>query len=359
MKSLIKVPKYLSLLLITAFLFSGIQAFAEAGEGKVRRYNKSFQVRPDHVLSISNQFGDVDISHWDKKEVKVEIEVLVDYKNEKKGQEMIDKIQIKIKDEANEISLKTVINDKKNDVSIGKNEKMEINYVVYMPSDIQLELENKFGDITLDMLTARAEIELQFGSAKIGKLMHQENELSFKFSDPVIIDELGGGEVDVKFSKLELGNCGDLELKSEMSTTNVGNMGKSEVKVSHGGFNVKSAQRLEMKSSMSTVRIDKLQEGGSIDVGHGKLIIGELSKEFEGLEIDSKFGPVEIGIEQGSKLRLDAENSMSDLNLPSGYEVVKADDIANNESFQGAIGGDGSDLPVLKVSNSFGSTKIK
>jgi len=357
MKNQIKMPRYLGIALAVILIFSVAQS--HAGEGKVKRFNKTFTVTQDHTLSISNQFGDVNISHWDKKEVKVQIEVLVDYNNEKKGQEVLDKIAIDIDEKSNLLRIATQINQGKHNVNIGKNEKMQINYVVSMPADIRLELENKFGDITLDMLSAKADIELQFGSAKIGKLLHQENELSFKFSDPVIIDELGGGELEVKFSKLELGRCGDINLLSEMSTTNMNQMGNSEVKVSHGGFNAKQVKRIQMKSSMTTVKIDQLIEGGIIDVEHGKLIIGELSKTFSGLEVDSKFGPVEIGIEQGSKLRLDAETSMAGLDLPSGYEVIDTEAVGNNKSFQGALGGDGTNLPLLKVSSSFGSTKIK
>ncbi|MAY83116.1 MAG: hypothetical protein CMP59_03200 [Flavobacteriales bacterium] len=350
------MPRYTSMLLIAALLLAS--QLASASEGLVKKINESYKVKSGQILAISNQFGDVEITHWDKQEVKVEIEVIVDYKNQEKGQEQLDKIQIKIENGDKKLSIKTDI-DNKGDASISKNEKMEINYTISMPANMPLELKNKFGDISLDSRTAKTMIELQFGSAKIGKLEHMENDLTFKFSDPVIIDGLGGGELVVKFSKLELGDCGNIDLTSEMSTTNASDMGDSKVKVSHGGFTAATIEKIDLKSSMSTIKIERLEKGGSIDAGYGKLIIEELSKNFEGLEIDSKFGPVEIGIEQGSKLKLDAETSMADLQLPSGYKVVKSSDVGNNKSFQGAIGGDGSSLPVLKVTNSFGSTKIR
>ena len=358
MKNLIRMPSFLSLLLIATLLVGGNQLYAKDSEGKIKRISGSYSVGADHLLSISNQFGDVEISHWDKDEVKVEIEILVDYKNEKKGQEQLDKIKIKIVENEKQLSIKTQFANN-DDASISKNEKIEVNYTIKMPANIELELKNKFGDIILDRMTAKSVIELQFGSAKIGRLESMENDLSFKFSDPVIIDQFGGGEIVAKFSKLELGSCVKLQLNSEMTTTNVGDIGDSRVKVSHGGFKAKRVKGLQLKSSMSSIHIDRLEKGGNMELSYGKLIIGELSKEFDGLEINSKFGPVEIGIEEGSKLKLDAKNSMADLQLPSGYKVVKDSDVGNNKSFLGAIGGDGSSLPILKVNNSFGSTKIK
>lgn len=319
----IKTPKkYLGLTLALFALLFQIQLFGS--EGLSKKVSKNFKVTKNHTLEIENQFGSVDITSWDKDEVMVDIEIIVDHKKDDKEQEWLDKIEVEIKESSDRLSFKTEmgVGDKKFKMD-GKYE-IEINYTVKMPAHIELDLDNRFGDITLDKLDKRAEIKVQFGSAKIGSLSHNANDLSFQFSDPVIIDEFGGGEIELKFSKLELGNSGQVNFSSQMSNSTIDKAENSEMKVSYGSLKVGNMSELKLKSSMSTIKIDELQNGGEIDVKYGKLTIGKLSKNFKSLTIESKFTPVDIDVEDGSAFELDANTKMSDLDLPSGYVVKDA-----------------------------------
>lgn len=358
MKSRNKTHKTLfATLVLFGFGFLSFTLSAKSVE-KSKKVNKTFTVKENQVLDIDNKFGDVSISSWDKNEVQLDVEILVDQRNEEKAEERLKEIDIKIKESASEISISTDFSKEYSEKMDGK-AKLEINYTIKMPANMVLELENKFGDITIDRLTSRTEIELQFGSAKIGKLESVNNDLTFKFSDPVIIDELGGGAVILKFSKMNLTKTGPIEFESQMSNSEIGLMTKADLKVSYGSLRAEEVESIELSSSMSTIQIDKLHDGGDIKVSYGKFNIENLSKEFSGLTIDAKFTPVELKIEEGAIFELDADTKMSNLFLPSGYEVKDASDIGNNEYFKGKIGGDGTSLPIMKISNQFGKVEIK
>jgi|GEM_PF-1678672 len=360
MKTQIKMHKTVNiclLLIATVFLSSNVLA---KGAELSKKVNKTFKVSKGQVLEIDNKFGEVNISSWDQQEVQLDIEIIVDQKNEDKAQKTLDRIEIEIKESSDLISISTSLGkDKNKSMNIDEKNKMEINYTVKMPATMKLDLENQFGNITIDKLTEMAKIEVQFGSAKIGSLSSAKNELTFKFSDPVIIDEIGGGEIELKFSKLDLGKAGDLNLNSQMSNSKIGDAKQSEMKVSYGSLDVESMKGLSMKSSMSTVKISELIDGGELDVQYGKLTIDKLRKEFKGLTIDSKFTPVTINVEEGAAFELDANTKMSKIHLPSGYEAKDESEYINNEYFKGVIGENGGSLPVMKISNQFGNIEIK
>lgn len=357
MKFQTKVHSKLTMLFLALSMLISTQIYAADAE-KTKSIHKTFKVTAKHVLEIENQFGKVDIKSWDKNEIKVDIEIIVDVNSDKKAQQKLDEIQIDFKESSDRLSIKTNLGSEDKDVNITGKQKIEINYTIMMPITNELDLENKFGAITLDQLKGRAEIEVQFGSAKIGKLFSNTNDLVFKFSDPIIIDEIGGGEIDLKFSKLELGKSGELELSSQMSDSKIGDVQNSQMKVNYGSIELKSVPELKLNSSMSTIRIAELKNGGDIDVQYGKLIIGKLSKDFKGLTINSKFTPVEISVEQGSAFNLDADTKMSEIKLPSGYKAKEASEFLNDEYFKGIIGEKGGELPTLKITNSFGNIEI-
>lgn len=324
-----------------------------------KEFHKSYKVGAKHTLQVENRFGSVNISSWDKLEVKVDVEIMVEMGNDKKAQELLESIEIKVREGSDLLQIKTFMGDDKQTVNLNGKRDMEINYEIKLPKSLALELRNKFGDITLDELEGRAEIELQFGSAKIGSLRHEQNELTFKFSDPVIIDEIGGGDLKLKFSKLELGSSGSLNFDSQMSSSNIGKTKGARMKVSYGSLDLESITDLQLTASMSAITVEELLEGGVIDVQYGKLSIEKLAQSFKGLEISGSFTPISIETEEGSAFVLDANTSMSNLDLPSGYRVVKGSEITNNQSFDGIIGKDREGLPVLKVKNSFGKIEIK
>lgn len=356
MKMQIRMPRFfaVSALLISFFLANEVLA----SEVLTKKINKVFKVGAEHQLEIKNQFGDVEINSWDKQEIKIDVEVIVDYKNEEKSREMLDQIRIEISEKVGLLIVETNFAESTNGIKLKGNDQLEVNYKVMMPATNSLKLSNKFGDLTIGELSGTTEISLQFGSAKIGKLMHSKNKLELKFVDPMIIDEFNAGSIDLKFSKLDLNKCGDLDLKSQMSTLKFGEMGNVDLDIKYGSFEASSIEKLLLISSMSTIRINELELGGEIKASYGKVIISKLHKTFKGLKVNSSFGPVEIGIEKGSVLELDANTSMADLNLPSGYKVVNKSDVKNENSFQGAIGGNGDALPLLKIDNSFGNIKI-
>ncbi|HEV7781768.1 MAG TPA: hypothetical protein VGO58_10920, partial [Chitinophagaceae bacterium] len=176
----------------TVFLLTGLlfisSSFAQDKERtepkfkKNKAYSKSYSLSSSDKISLNNQFGEMKLITWEKNEIKVDISITGKSDEEKRAQEILDKITIEDDKSGNTVSFKTKFADDNwnNHDEKGKrtdkdwnghqNEGMEINYVVYLPSGNALNASNQFGKMIIPDYKGLAEIECKFGSLTAGRI---------------------------------------------------------------------------------------------------------------------------------------------------------------------------------------------
>jgi hypothetical protein len=167
-----------NLFIIPVFLLAPFLGRAADGDNvqKKKNISKSYTVGSDEKLSIENSFGDVAISTWDKNEIQVNIEIVVNAPTDEKAQRMMDEIQVSDKRGGNEISFKTEIgnmgNGKKNWSKDGDQRRFYIDYKVVMPAGNPLNVENSFGKINIGNFTGPVTLVSKFGELSTGRLVN-------------------------------------------------------------------------------------------------------------------------------------------------------------------------------------------
>src|SRR5258707_12497803 len=111
MKKHIKVLSSISL-----FLLLSAPAFSKTGKNdeEVRRQrliNKHYDVTADDKLEIENQFGNVVVSTWDKNEITVDIEIVVNASSDERAKEIMDEIDVRDYNSSHIISFKTKVGE--------------------------------------------------------------------------------------------------------------------------------------------------------------------------------------------------------------------------------------------------------
>jgi hypothetical protein len=219
---------------ILAFLMVPLLSTAMGNDGEHRRnISKSYTVSSDEKLSIENSFGDVAVSTWDKNEIQVNIEIVVNASSDEKAQQMMDEISVSDKRGGNEISFKTKIgnmgkmaNGKRNKGS-DDHRKFYIDYKIVMPSGNPLSVENsfgkinignfsgpvnlvsKFGELTTGKLSNARIVHVEFGSADIGPVV--DPDVTFKFNSRSFIKNVTGN------AKIHTEFCNNVEISVDNS----------------------------------------------------------------------------------------------------------------------------------------------
>lgn len=219
-----------------------------------KKFSETYTVSPGASLSINNQFGNVVIHAWNKNQVQANVDVLVEHGNERKAQELLNAIQIVASGGGNGVSLRTSIG--KDKLNLNGNTSMRINYQVYVPAGINLDLVNKFGNTTLPDLTGSTDVRQSFGNLETGSLSGERNRLSIEFSEgSTRIGPVKNLEADFKFSNISIARL----------------TGQAEIRARHCGKFVLAAGQglngLELDADYSDVAIELIEDfDGKFDV---------------------------------------------------------------------------------------------
>ncbi len=283
---------------------------------KTKSYSKSYALSSGDKVTLENQFGEMKINTWEKNEVKVDVQITGKSDDEKRAQQILDRISIQDGKLSGGVFFRTKMedwNDDKSDRSdkdkSPRNEGMKIDYVVYLPSGNALDASNQFGPMTIPDFRGQVEITSKFGSLNTGKLSNTK-EVNVEFGKATI-GQVSGGNLNIKFSEgtvnkitgdvksdLQFSNV-KFDLDNELKSLKLDNSYSSvyldleknfsaswEIHTSHGEF-----------SNQTSFAIN--EEGKNDDKGYGP----RFSKNYKGtsgsgasrISINSSFGEIVAG----------------------------------------------------------------
>ena len=324
MKTLLRPYNFILLIGFIALASTAI-ANEEPKVEKKKTYSKSYPVSSNDKISLSNQFGEMKIMTWDKNEVKVDVSITAKADDDKRAQEILDKITIEDGKGSGGVYFKTKFakdqwNDDKDkgrdrdreDRKSHRNEGMEINYAVYLPAGNTLNAENQFGAMIVPDYRGEATITSKFGSLKAGKISNGKSvsvefgtgeiaqlnggKLTFKFSNAVSVGKLTG-DVEAVFEfcdkiKVNLDNdVKDLDIKNSYSKLyidiNKNFSAKYDISTSFGEFTNKTAFAIKEQGKED----DDDRHGPRFDHKYS----GSSGSGSTNVKIKSSFGEIIIG----------------------------------------------------------------
>jgi hypothetical protein len=204
-------------------LFVSISAYAQVEETKKydfekrKTYEKSYTISNSDKINISNQFGFVNVSTWDKNEIKVTVEIIAGANSESRANTILENIEITDKKNSEGVFFKTKIGSEKmwqRGNNYNSSQTMKINYTVFLPKNSPLHLTNEFGPITLPDYVGDLDVVSKFGSLSTGKLQ-KVNDLVVEFGSAAI-ESIANADAVFKFSRITINNVvGNTSFKFE------------------------------------------------------------------------------------------------------------------------------------------------
>jgi hypothetical protein len=327
--------------LITALLIIGISLQAQSLK---KDFHKEYSASSSTELTLSNQFGTITVTDWDKNQVVIDVVVEVKTENQSKAQSLLDDIDVEFNESGNQISAKTILGHKgKFNTGKGDKKSFSIDYTVKCPKGINLTVNHQFGNLGLSSLTGPVKIDLQFGSLNAVNLTGPKTDIDMQFGS-LTIGKLGDAKISIQHvDAVKIEEAGNLSLKSQFSEVNLGSVTSLSGDLNSGKLQVeKLTGRLDVKSNMGSIDIDQITKGfGSID-------------------IVQNMGDVTLGIDQDAGYKLEAKVNMGSIKVPDNVKVEKDRDSGlpgvSAKNVRGTAG-DGSSM--VKIDVNMGSARIK
>ena len=286
------------LLLIPAMVFATDK---EKGKyEKSKSIKKEYTVNSDALLRISNRYGNVDVSSWDKNEVVIMVKITVSGDDEDKVIKRLSMIDVDFAASRSEVSAKTVIEKTSSNWgwSWGKksNVHYQINYSIKMPVTNSANLNNDYGNIYLNELEGDASINCDYGKIDIGELHSTNNRINIDYCGSSTIAKMNGGSINADYSKFTVEEAGDIDLNADYTTSVFESMKNLKYNCDYGSLKVNNAVSIVGDGDYLTTRLGTISKKVAISADYGSIRIEALKAGFDSVNINGDYCGIKIGI---------------------------------------------------------------
>ena len=342
-------------LLILSALMLGTLASAQDHKDN-RSVSRSFPASLETTLELENKYGKIQLVTWEKDSVSVEVEMFLSESSASKLKKLKEDIKIDFTGTNNYIIAKTVIESESGRLASefksisntikGTNKRMEINYLVHVPRNLDVVLNNKFGDIYMDDLEGQVDIVLSNGVLKANRL-EGNSSITLSFADGMI-NSLGSSTMKLSYSDIVLGEVSQLDLSSKSSKLNVDSVNVLKIDSRRDKLHFKKVEYFYGKGNFTQVWIYDFLRESDVYMKYGKLTIEHVIPNFNKIYVESDYTDVSLYFDRDASLGFDIlHHEKSVLRLPG-------EDVVAEESFDGkdhytTVGTMGTGNPVGKV----------
>lgn len=341
---------------------------ANAAFGFPEKLNKKlhhdFDVKKGSELVIRNKFGKVDVQNWDQQKVSIDVVITVDYANREKAEKLLSYIDVEFSTDGNKLQAITQIDDRFNRIrnngwrSDGK--EFSIDYTVKMPSDLTLDLLNKYGDIFINKLSGQTRIEVKYGNLKINKLTRGNTDpmatVVLGYSNGTI-EEANWLKVKMKYSKLEFTRAKALLVNSAYSKLYIDKVSSIVADSKYDTYRVGTAQNFVVEGAYSNYKFEFIGNKLILDTRYTGTTVQKVDANFAKISIDNEYGGIKLGIDRSASYLLKAHAKYASISYP---EKAKVSRIIENTStsVDGVIGSNPAPKAEVRIETRYGSVNL-
>lgn len=331
-------------------------ALAEASRKGTITFDK---VKPGATVSLKNQFGNIVLLPWDKKDLRLEFELKVMAKDKAQAEEVLNDMGIVKRAVSGAYSLEL----RGADGGSNEERKIESHWTVYIPkAKFALIVANRFGNVNIPDYACKAlSAHVKFGALQCGNLQTDEQKCELKVEHGSLkLTDCKTANVQAKFSSVDItrctnlvfnvqhaeqvsiGTCTDLNLVCEFSGVTLDQAHNATVNLQHSKLNAKAVRNLNGSLCHSAIDIKEVAETLSIPLAEHSAIAASIvsAKDFKSATANAQFGAISLQIPKELEATYQLENEHGAIVIDKGFKTLNH--TANEEmfihSYTGSIG---------------------
>lgn len=289
---------------------------------KKKEISQSFSISLSDLLLADNRYGNITVTHWNKNEALIRVEIEAKAETEEAAQATLDRVQIELKKNGNTVSAITSLKEQRS--SNNNNERFTINYYISIPSKLAINLSQKYGNINLpDKNEGKSTIQVKYGNLNAGSFTELLN-LEVKYGN-VDINNVTKANLDFGYcGKVSVGNANLLNADNKYSNMEIKNCSQLNLENKYGNVKIESLDRGNMEIKYSEATIGSVKESLDVsELAYSSLNIKELSANFKSLTIDARYSNLNVNIPSKASFKVAAENMKYGNHNVKGFNVTK------------------------------------
>ena len=352
--------------LFLALLLGSITLQAASDEYSKNKH-KEYEVDQQTILSVINKYGDVNITNWEQDRVSIDVTVTVDHSKEEKARELLDEILINFSREGNTIQAETDF-DKGFNRSGGifdfdsDTKEFSIDYTIKMPKYLNLELENKYGDVFINEVTGRADIAVKYGNLKAKKILRDNSKplshvyLAYSNGD---IEEVDWLKLTLKYTpdQCEIGKSTALIALTKYSKLEVEESSSIVCESKYDNYRIGTLSNLVCEAKYTDFKIGTVKKKIDLESKYGDFDVNSVPKSFEQVKVDNSYGHIDISIDSDASYRIQGEAEYADIDLPDESSVSRIE--RNTElKVSGTVGPESNPKSEVQIQTRYGNVDL-
>ena len=313
-----------------------------------RTVEKTFDVSANPTLEMEGHYSDFIITAWDEPQIDFSVKISVKGDDPKKVEAKFKSIDIEFEEVGNTIMAKTVFGDYKYKSFTGV---MTIKYYVKVPRDVAMDLETKYGDITIDEVREKLKAEVKYGDFK---------------ADNILIDDAMKNVVEVKYGNINIDNVGKIVLWLEYGDAKINTCNYIDGTLKYSKIFISDVNDAMLENKYSTSRIEKAFKARFVNTAYSDLKVSNctnrlyanmkytdlsatMTSDSPSVDIDGQYSDAVLYINESASFNYDLESSYADITFRGFFDKEK-------------IGGHGTygngEPGSLDISTKYGDVKI-
>lgn len=301
---------------------------------KEKNIKKTYIVNSNAGIDIENKYGNITVSTWDENKIDLDITIKVSGGNENWVNERLNSIDVDINALKSMVSAITNIGNSSLK-SRGSSNSFEINYVIKIPKNGTVKLNNKYGNITTLTLESTTDISCKYGKIILGKLNGDSNRIEIGYSQNSSIDYIKSGNIEARYSGIKINESGNLNVDANYTDVSLQEGQNIKCKGNYGSFKFQKINSLVGSSNYVTISIAEVLNNLNIDATYSKINVESMSEKSKNVNINTGYTNIALGYDANYSFDFDINTRYGSIKNDSSLEVLVSEIKSNTKRISG------------------------
>ena len=193
-------------------------------------------------------------------------------------------------------------------------------YTVNIPVNRYLDVKNKFGNVTLGDLTTGGNFDIAYGNIQ-GRTLAASGDksiyLELKYGN-ANFEKINTLKADISYSKFNAQAIGKANFDTKYSTVIIQKCMDMKAESEYDSYSINNTENVKIESKFTGFKFDELLNSMDINTEYGDIFVKHVSKDFNKIKVDNRFGNIRIGIDSKANYNLSSDTQFCEIQFPKG-----------------------------------------
>ena len=322
---------------------------------KQKTIKKTYIVNSNAGIDIENKYGNITVSTWDEDKIDLDITIKVTGGNENWVNERLNSIDVDITALKSMVSAVTKLG---NSVikSNGRSNSFEINYIIKIPKNGTVKVDNKYGNITTLTLESTTDISCKYGKVTLGKLNGSSNRVHIEYCQNSTIEYIKNGILEARYSGLRINDSGNLTLDTNYTDLVIAESNNIKYDCNYGNFKFQKINSFSGSGNYLTVNIAEISNTVNLDTNYSKINISTITDKANNVNINSTYSDVSLGYDSNYSFDFDINTKYGNIKSDNSLDVSVSESRSTSKRISGFNKKKGQNKVV--VNSNYGSVSL-